>query len=54
MVGDRETFFAGSGRGGFLYLGEPGEPDERIDCPLSGFFGILRVSQKGRLKFQSP
>jgi len=31
MVGDGGTFLAGSGRGGFLYLGEPGEPDERTD-----------------------
>ena len=32
MVYER-TFLAGSGWGGFLYLGETGEPDERNDCP---------------------
>ncbi len=49
MVGDGETFLAGKGLRRFLYLGEPGEPDERNDCPLSGFFGTVRFAQKGLL-----
>jgi len=36
MVGDGETFLACEMVGEvFVYLGEPGEPDERNDCPLS-------------------
>ena len=54
MVGDGETFLTGNGWEGFFVLGEPGEPDERNDCPLNGFFGTFLSSQKGRLKFLFP
>ena len=37
--------------GRFLYLGEPGEPDERNDCLLNGFFGTFLLHPKDRLKF---
>jgi len=49
MVGAGETFLAGKWLGRFLYLGEPGEPDERNACPFTAFFGTFLSREKGLL-----
>jgi len=46
MVGDGKTFLTGKGLRRFLYLGEPGESDERNDCPLTGFFDTFLLAPK--------
>jgi len=45
---------AGKGLRRFLYLGEPGEPDERNDCPFTAFLGAFLSSPKGPFTIPIP
>jgi len=40
--------------GRFLYLGEPGESDERNDCPFTAFLGAFLSSPKGPFTIPIP